>query len=75
MNEYRLTRSRGYDNLTCLGHNNLSAREGYYITAKSELEAFKKMCQLYPLDCGNFTCDLWKENIYDITMYVAEDAQ
>ena len=63
--EYRLTRNRLYETMTCLGHTNLALRDGHYIQAESAHKARVRMCELYPEDAGDFTCDLWKDYTND----------
>mgnify|MGYP001616966821 CR=1 FL=1 len=59
--EFRLTRCMLYSDPKCLGHDDLTARQGHYIQAESELEARKQMLVMFPRDDGWFTCNVWKE--------------
>jgi len=52
MNEYRFTRPHVYSSPDCPGHKNPSARQGYYIIASSEQEAFQKMHEQHPEFAG-----------------------
>jgi len=71
LNEYRFTRNRLYQ-ADCPGRVHLSARNGHYITAESEQQARRQMCERYPEDAGNFTCDIWKEDVYVCTTFTQE---
>jgi len=54
MNEYRCTRNKLYSH-NCIGRDNLSVRQGHYVTAQSEAEAHAEMCKRFPKDEGDFT--------------------
>ena len=58
-NEYRCTRTELYNDPHCMGHKNLSDREGHYIHTDSEQEALAKMKSNYPSE-NDFTVDLVK---------------
>ena len=49
MQEYRCTRNRSYAH-ECIGQNDLTARQGYYIHANSSEEALQRMAQKFPED-------------------------
>lgn len=40
--EYRITRPELYSNPRCPGHKDLTARQGYYVTAETPEEAVRK---------------------------------
>ena len=63
MNEYRLTRNHPYRNPNCFGFADLSARQGFYITADSAVEAEAIMSLDFPEDWESFTCHLCKEDV------------
>lgn len=66
MKEYRCTRNAPYSH-QCLGHNDLSARQGYYITANSQEEAWEKMACRFPEEADEgFTVDEWRG--FDVTV-------
>lgn len=56
MTEYRCTREASYL-ADCPGRLNKQARQGYYKTANSELDARWQMCEDFPEDNGWFTVD------------------
>jgi uncharacterized protein YcgL (UPF0745 family) len=60
MNQYRCTRKLLYQH-DCDGQYNSAERQGYYITAANEDEAWEKMAEQFPeeIDAG-FTIDLWQ---------------
>lgn len=62
-NEYRITRNRSYSDPNCFGFKDLSARNGHYIVATCEIEARMIMNDRYPYDYGDFSVQLWKENV------------
>lgn len=47
MKKYRCTRNSQYLH-NCPGQNDLSARQGYYITAHNQEEAWQKMAIMFP---------------------------
>lgn len=53
--EFRLTRIGIYDDPSCAGHNNVSARQGYYIREESKKEARAVLAEQFPNE--TFTCD------------------
>ncbi len=56
--EYRCTRNQPY--LNDPEPNDLSVRQGYYITANSKEEALEKMKERFPEDIeAGFTVDEW----------------
>ena len=58
--EFRCTRNAPYFH-QCLGHDNLSASQGYYITASSQEEAWEKMASRFPKETGEgFTVEEWQ---------------
>jgi hypothetical protein len=58
--EYRCTRNALYSH-RCLGQQDLSARQGYYITAASEEEAWEKMALRFPEETEEgFTVAEWE---------------
>lgn len=57
MKKYRCTRNAQYLH-NCLGRNDLSARQGYYIMANNKEEAWQKMAILFPEEVNKgFTVD------------------
>ena len=54
LKEYRLNSS--YSNQNRKGHNDLTARHGYYLRANSPEEALAQMCSSFPDDMDGFTC-------------------
>ena len=71
VNEYRCTRSDLYKNVTCVGHLDLTAREGHYIMTSTQDEALAEMQKRYPDESG-FTVHLWKKNVYTYTVLTVE---
>jgi len=64
--EYRCTRNALYSH-QCLGHDDLSARQGYYITATSHEEAWEKMACRFPEETlEGFTVQDWEG--FDVTV-------
>lgn len=64
--EFRCTRNVLYSH-QCLGHNDLTARQGYYITAGSQEEAWEKMACRFPEEsAGGFTVEEWEGS--DVTV-------
>ena len=58
--EFRCTRNASYSH-QCLGHNDLSARQGYYIMATSKEEAWEKMATRFPEETSEgFTVQEWE---------------
>jgi hypothetical protein len=60
MYEYRCTRRELYYNSKCPGFKDLSARQGYYITADNLNAAYVKMKQLFPKE-KYFDIQLWNK--------------
>lgn len=59
MKEYRCTRNAPYSH-QCLGHNDLTPRQGYYIMAASQEEAWEKMAMRFPEETNKgFTVEEW----------------
>jgi hypothetical protein len=62
MTEYRCTRNASYT-CDCYGRDDITARQGYYIHAESEEEAWQKMAIRYPEETvAGFTVQDWSEN-------------
>ena len=60
MTEYRCTRNASYSH-DCIGRDDLTARQGYYIHAKSEEEAMQIMASRYPDETeAGFTVQQWQ---------------
>jgi hypothetical protein len=58
--EYRCTRNALYTH-DCLGHDDITVRQGYYIKANSEEEAWQKMATRFPEEVGaGFTVQEWE---------------
>lgn len=58
--EYRCTRNASYSH-DCIGHNDLTARQGYYINAHSAEEAWEKMAIRFPKEAAvGFTVQEWE---------------
>lgn len=47
---YRCTRNSPYSVVGCLGHTDVSCRQGYYMSARNPLHAAMKMFASYPKD-------------------------
>jgi len=59
LKEYRCTRNKPYAH-GCIGHDDISARQGYYIEASCALDAYGKMCADYPEDVDDgFTIEIY----------------
>ncbi len=59
MKEYRCTRNALYC-YECLGRDHLSARQGHYIMAANQEEAWEKMACRFPQETGEgFTVEEW----------------
>ncbi len=64
--EYRCTRNALYSH-DCLGHEDILARQGYYITADSQEEAWQKMACRFPEETlEGFTVQDWEG--FDVTV-------
>ena len=65
--EWRCTRNVFYRNKNCMGHDDFSTRQGYYIRADTEVEALMQMVRQFPQDVidqsavNAFTVDKWRE--------------
>lgn len=60
MKEYRCTRNASYSH-HCIGHEDITARQGYYIKANSAKEALEKMFIRFPEEVKEgFTVEEWK---------------
>lgn len=60
MPEYRCTRNALYQH-DCLGRDDLTARQGHYIHAESDEEAWQIMATRYPEETkAGFTVELWE---------------
>lgn len=58
--EYRCTRNASYSH-DCLGKNDITARQGYYIDAASREEAWEKMAIRFPEEVKEgFTVQEWE---------------
>jgi len=58
--EYRCTRNALYQH-DCLGRDDITARQGYYITAASTEEAWQKMATRFPEETeAGFTVQEWE---------------
>jgi len=58
--EYRCTRNASYSH-KCLGHNDLTARQGHYVWAEGEEEAWQKMATRFPEEAeAGFTVQAWE---------------
>ncbi len=58
--EYRCTRNALYSH-DCLGHSDISARQGHYIKANSQEEAWEKMACRFPQETDEgFTVQDWQ---------------
>ena len=56
MIEYRMTLNGPYAEPTCAGHDDISARQGYYVVAFTEDEARDIMLKIFPNE--TFTCQI-----------------
>lgn len=62
LTEYRCTRNASYT-ANCSGRDDITARQGYYIHAHSEEEAWQQMASRYPNEtAAGFTIQDWSEN-------------
>ncbi|MDF5726357.1 MAG: hypothetical protein PUP91_39140 [Rhizonema sp. PD37] len=58
--EYRCTRNALYTH-DCLGHDDITVRQGYYIDADTEEEAWQKMATRFPEEVKDgFTVQQWE---------------
>jgi hypothetical protein len=61
LKEYRCTRNADYSG-NCVGRDDISARQGYYIHAHSEEEAWQQMARRYPNETSaGFSVQDWSE--------------
>ena len=69
--EYRCTRNASYSH-QCLGHDDLTVRQGYYITATSSEEAWDKMAARFPEEAKEgFTVEEWEG--FNVTVVEVKD--
>jgi hypothetical protein len=62
LKEYRCTRNVSYSG-NCIGRDDLTVRQGYYLYAHSEEEAWQQMAARYPNETeAGFTIQDWSEN-------------
>jgi hypothetical protein len=62
LKEYRCTRNASYT-ANCSGRDDLTARQGYYIHAHSEEEAWQQMASRYPKETtAGFSIQDWSEH-------------
>jgi hypothetical protein len=60
MNEFRCTRNAPYTH-NCLGHDDITARQGFYIEANDPEEAWQKMALRFPNEVEEgFTVQKWE---------------
>jgi hypothetical protein len=60
MKEYRCTRNAPYSH-DCLGHDDLTVRQGYYIEAENPEAAWEKMSVRFPEEASEgFTVQEWQ---------------
>jgi nicotinic acid phosphoribosyltransferase len=58
--EYRCTRNAPYKH-NCIGHDDIRERQGHYVWANSEEEAWEKMAKQYPDETADgFTTQEWE---------------
>ncbi|MGH2414602.1 MAG: hypothetical protein ACRDEA_13150 [Microcystaceae cyanobacterium] len=68
--EYRCTRNAPYSH-DCIGHNDLTARQGYYIQSHSAEEAWEKMAIRFPEEAHEgFTVQEWES--FDVKVVKVE---
>jgi hypothetical protein len=61
LNEYRFTRPHLYSSPGCPGHKDPRARQGYYVIATSEPEAYKEVLRRYPEFTGQkLDVEFWR---------------
>ena len=62
LTEYRCTRNASYT-CDCIGRDDVTARQGYYIHAHSEEEAWQQMASRYPEEtAAGFSVQDWSEH-------------
>ena len=58
--EYRCTRNAPYKH-NCIGHNDIRERQGHYVWASTEEEAWEEMAKRYPDETADgFTIQEWE---------------
>ena len=73
LKEFRCTRNALYSH-DCLGHEDISARQGYYIMAASEEEAWQRMATRFPEEAGDgFTVEQWQGGDVTVVEVVREE--
>ncbi|MEP0750069.1 hypothetical protein [Coleofasciculus sp. FACHB-501] len=71
MKEYRCTRNASYSH-NCIGHDDVTARQGYYINAESKEEAWEKMAIRFPEESAEgFTVQEWEG--FNVTVVEVKD--
>lgn len=63
--EFRCTRNTPYTH-NCLGRDDWSVRQTYFIMARDRDEALAKMAELFPDDTEGFTATKWQG--FDVTV-------
>jgi thermostable 8-oxoguanine DNA glycosylase len=70
VNEYRCTRNAPYAH-DCIGHDDITARQGYYIEAETTEEALQKMTIRFPEETeAGFTVQKWER--FDVVVMRVE---
>ncbi|MCZ8038697.1 MAG: hypothetical protein ACK48H_12395 [Microcystis sp.] len=70
MKEYRCTRNSLYSH-ECLGHDDLTVRQGYYIEAESPEAAWEEMSVRFPEETSEgFTVEEWHR--FPVTVRLVE---
>ncbi len=71
--EYRCTRNALYSH-NCLGRDDISARQGHYVKANSQEEAWEKMACRFPEEANEgFTVQEWQGGDVTVVEVVRED--
>lgn len=71
MKEYRCTRNALYSH-NCIGHDDITARQGHYIKAQSKEEAWEKMAIRFPEEVAEgFTVQEWEG--FDVIVVEVKD--
>ncbi len=71
MKEYRCTRNALYSH-SCIGHDDITARQGHYIKAQSKEEAWEKMAIRFPEEVAEgFTIQEWEG--FDVIVVEVKD--
>lgn len=68
--EFRCTRNTSYTH-DCLGRDDISARQGYYIKARDADDAIRQMAERFPEDTAGFTATKWQG--FDVRVEEATD--